>query len=230
MENTSPFCKDLSMNTRRFWIAFGSLILLALPVPFQTAAPAADNPAPDAPAASAPAASATHPAVGDKAKDFSLKTLDGKEIKLSELLKTGPVVVVQLRGWVGYQCPICQRQTGELIAHAKDFAAAGAKVVFIYPGPNDNLKEHAAEFTNAVPGAKPPPAGTGFPEGFSFVLDPGLKFVNAWNLRWDKKGETAYPSTFIVSKEGTITYAKISKSHGDRATSADILKSLAGKP
>src|SRR5215469_9168178 len=80
------------------------------------------------------------PAVGDAAKDFALDTMDGKTVRLSELTKKGPVVLVVLRGWVGYQCPICTRQVGELRAHANELSDAGANVVLVYPGPAQGLK------------------------------------------------------------------------------------------
>jgi hypothetical protein len=43
------------------------------------------------------------PAVGDKARDFTAKRLDGRPVHLAELTKGGPVVMLMLRGWVGYQ-------------------------------------------------------------------------------------------------------------------------------
>jgi AhpC/TSA family len=74
------------------------------------------------------------PAVGDHARDFTLNRLDGKAIRLSALTREGPVVMLMLRGWVGYQCPICNRQVGDFIAHGKAFQAAGANVILVYPG------------------------------------------------------------------------------------------------
>lgn len=58
-----------------------------------------------------------------------------KTAKLSELTKTGPVVLVVLRGYPGYQCPICTRQVADLRRNADEFAKLGAKVVLVYPGP-----------------------------------------------------------------------------------------------
>src|SRR5678815_2627008 len=47
------------------------------------------------------------PGVREKAPDFSLKTLDDQTVELAKLTPQGPVVVIMLRGWVGYQCPVC---------------------------------------------------------------------------------------------------------------------------
>jgi hypothetical protein len=87
------------------------------------------------------------PAVGAKATDFTLNTLDGKAVTLSEINKSAPVVVVVLRGWNGYQCPLCNQQVGDLVSHSADLAAANAQVVLVYPGVADGLAlgvEHAS--------------------------------------------------------------------------------------
>ena len=49
------------------------------------------------------AAVAQPPAVGEVAVDFTLDRVDGQSVSLSVLRRSGPVVVLMLRGWVGYQ-------------------------------------------------------------------------------------------------------------------------------
>lgn len=49
------------------------------------------------------AASGQLPVVGEAARDFTLTRIDGRVVTLSDLQKSGPVVVIMLRGWVGYQ-------------------------------------------------------------------------------------------------------------------------------
>ena len=163
-------------------------------------------------------APSTMTVVGNPAPDFSLKDIKGNELKLSDLTQKGPVVLIQLRGWVGYQCPICTRQFGDFITHRDALDAAGAQVVFVYPGPALGLEDHAKDFIS----------GKGLPASFHFLLDPDLVFVNAYGLRWDKKGETAYPSTFVIDRKGIFQFVKISHSHGDRATTAEVLNVLKG--
>ena len=163
------------------------------------------------------AAQAAPPAVGDKARDFTLNRLDGKPIQLSALTKEGPVVMLMLRGWVGYQCPICNRQVGDFLSHAKEFQAAGANVVLVYPGAADLVQGKAEDFVT----------GKTLPDRFHFLVDPDLKTVNLYHLRWNAPGETAYPSSFVFDKQGTVRFVKISQSHGDRSSAADILGVLA---
>ena len=162
--------------------------------------------------------SASVPTVGDKVPDFALEDLDGKEILLSKLNADSSVVLVVLRGYPGYQCPICSVQVGGLIGKARDFGLANAKVLLVYPGPAESLNARAAEFIK----------GKMLPENFLFVTDPDYKVTQAYGLRWDAARETAYPSTFVIDQKGVVRFSKISKSHGDRAKPADILDALNG--
>lgn len=160
------------------------------------------------------------PTLGAKAPALDVRTVDDKPVRLAPLLKRGPVVLVVLRGWPGYQCPFCTRQVGELIGHADDFAKRRSAVVLVYPGPTDGLKGHADEFI----------AGKDVPKSFRFAIDPGYDFTNRYGLRWDAPHETAYPSTFVIGRDGRVAYAKVSHAHGDRAPIADILAALDALP
>lgn len=171
------------------------------------------------PSASSAAPAAKPPAVGDVANDFELPALVGDPVKLSKLTDAGPVVLVVLRGYPGYQCPLCSRQVAEYLGKADAFKKAGATVVFVYPGPGEKLKDKANEFIK----------GKDYPEHFRFVLDPDYTFTKAYHLRWDAKGETAYPSAFVLDGARKVTFAKVSGGHGDRAAAADVLKALPGK-
>ncbi len=164
-------------------------------------------------------ASALHageiPKMGDKAPDFTLKTLDDQTVRLGELTAKGKVVLVVLRGWPGYQCPICDRQVQDFVQSASAFAEAKVQVVFVYPGPASDLKAHAEEFKTMK--------GKQWPKDFLYVIDPDYTMVNAYNLRWNAPKETAYPSTFILDNKGVIRFEKISHGHGDRTKAADML-------
>ena len=160
------------------------------------------------------------PEVGDMAPDFALMNLRDKKIRLSALTKKGPVVLIVLRGYPGYQCPLCTAQFAQLRAHAAEFAKAKARVLLIYPGPSDELKKRADEFVK----------GEALPANFEFVIDPNYAVVNLYGLRWDAPNETAYPSTFVLNGARQVLFAKVSKGHGDRSTPAQILAALPKNP
>lgn len=156
------------------------------------------------------------PKVGSEAKDFELTALGGEKVKLSKLTESGPVVLVVLRGYPGYQCPLCTRQFNEIRAKADEFKTAGANVVFIYPGPADNLKAKADEFVK----------GKDYPAHVHVLLDPDYSFTTAYGLRWDAKNETAYPSAFVIGKDRKVTFAKVSTTHAGRVPATELLAAV----
>jgi peroxiredoxin Q/BCP len=160
--------------------------------------------------------SSAPPAIGDKAPDFTLPGVDGTDVKLSAELQRGPVVLILLRGWPGYQCPFCVRQYGDFIRHGDELASAGARVIWVYPGLAD-VQQRAAAFA----------AGAAAPSHFRLALDASFAFTNAYHLRWDAKNETTYPSTFVIDKRGVIRWAQISRTHDGRALATDVLTALA---
>ncbi len=159
---------------------------------------------------------AAQPKVGYKAAPVTWGALDGGKLSLTDLTAKGPVVLVVLRGFPGYQCPVCTSQMGSLLSCSEQFAAANTRVILVYPGPAEGLQAHAQEFVS----------GKQIPKNFRIVLDPDYAFTNQYGLRWNASGETAYPSTFVLEKGGKVVFAKVSKSHGDRSTAPEILKAL----
>lgn len=159
---------------------------------------------------------ATWPQIGSIAPDFTLRTLDDQSVRLSELTARSDIVLVVLRGWPGYQCPFCTRQAHDFVSNAEKLKAAGVKVVMVYPGPADDLKAHATEFLQ----------NKDWPNDILFVLDPDYSFTKAYGLRWDAPRETAYPSTFIIGKDGKVLFAHVNKQHGDRVSADAVLKAL----
>ena len=167
-----------------------------------------------------PWASADHVTdVGGSAPAFSLQAAAGTQsgtVTLDSITADGPAVVVVLRGFPGYQCPLCTRQVGQFLSKAKQFEAKGTSVLFVYPGPASNLNGRAAEFLR----------GTTLPKPFTLVLDPDYTFTNAYHLRWNAPRETAYPTTLVVDQDGKILFSKVSKGHGGRTSPDEILSKL----
>ena len=160
------------------------------------------------------AGAAGPPAQGDTAPNFTLRTLDDRPVELKQLTVKSPVVLVVLRGWPGYQCPLCTRQVNDFVGQASEFDAVGAQVLMVYPGPAADLRNHAEEFLH----------NKNWPKNFLFVIDPDFTFTKSYGLRWDSKNETAYPSTFILDKSNKVRFAHVSKQHGDRVGSVAVLK------
>lgn len=158
---------------------------------------------------------------GDKAPDFELPVQGSDDfVRLSTLLEDGPVVVVVLRGYPGYQCSLCQQQYGSLINRARALAKATdnkpGRVVLIYPGDDKSLESRARQFIGSRK----------VPETFVVALDPGLEMVSEWGLRWNRTRETAYPATYVIGAGQRVKWMKVSRSHAGRATVQEILEAL----
>lgn len=160
------------------------------------------------------------PAVGVKAPDFSSNTPDGHEVTMSKEIHGQGLVLVVLRGFPGYQCPFCVKQVHDFVEHADNFAAKNVRVLLVYPGPPAQLNQHAKEFLQKQ---------ANLPANIVLVTDPDYKVTHLYGLRWDAPHETAYPSTFILDRNGSILFEKISHSHGDRLSAQDTLDHIAAK-
>lgn len=156
---------------------------------------------------------------GDKALRFKCIDLEGKPFEFQPDQSGRWTVLVILRGYPGYQCPLCSKQVGELLAVADELSRARADVVFVYPGLTKELTAKGKEFL----------ADRQLPTGFSMAIDQDYEVVKAYRVRWQAPRETAYPATFVIDPTGVIRYAKISQTHGDRAPVKDVLAAL-GKP
>ena len=161
-------------------------------------------------------AHAAPPRVHDPAPEFTLHSIRGGSVRLSELTRENMVVLIVLRGFPGYQCPVCNRQTKEYLDSAQKFADASAKVVLVYPGARLNLDARAAEFA----------AGKQFPAHFELLIDPDYELTNSYSLRWDAPNETAFPATFVIDQQRKIVFSKVSKSHGGRTNPAEVMPYL----
>lgn len=157
---------------------------------------------------------------GAKMADFSGTTMHGAPFQLSRLIEKGSVALVMLRGFPGYQCPVCSTQVAGYIAKAAEFEKQITLVVFIYPGQVKGLDKKAKEFTS------PLEAKQGLPDNFIFVIDNDYAITNLLGLRWNVPNETAYPAAFVIDHKGYIQYVKISDSHHGRATAGEILEFL----
>jgi len=87
----------------------------------------------------------------------------------------------------------------------------------LYPGPPADLDAHAKDFLTKQ---------AELPQNVQLVIDPNYTVTNRYGLRWDAPHETAYPSTFILDRKGSVIFEKVSHSHGDRTSAEEILSKL----
>jgi peroxiredoxin len=155
--------------------------------------------------------------VGDRAIDFDLPIADDEGyLSLRDEYKQGPIVLIVLRGFPGYQCPVCTQHFSSLANRSKALSAETHRVILVYPGEDGVLEKRAREFMGT----------RRLPQPLVIVRDDGMQMVEEWGLRWRARKETAYPATYVIDRNGRIRWQQISKSHAGRSSVQDILKEL----
>jgi cytochrome c biogenesis protein CcmG/thiol:disulfide interchange protein DsbE len=121
--------------------------------------------------------------VGDEVPDFILTTFNGEDYQLSEL--RGKVVVVNL--WASW-CTPCEQEAAELQAAWEHYKGSG-EVIFLGAAYSDTDVE-AAKYMEMF--------GITYPSGH----DLGTKLYRTFNA-------SGVPETYIIDRNGKLTYAKI---------------------
>ncbi len=142
--------------------------------------------------------------------------LDGKLVSSTKLLEKGPVVLIVMRGFPGYDCPACSAQLADFVKQSDAFKAAGAQIMIVYPGSIQDLEAKAKGFVSKQQ----------LTDSFHLVIDKELKIVKQLGLFWDAPKETAYPTTLVADRQGKIRFVKISRTHGGRTKAAEVIAAL----
>ena len=177
-------------------------------------------------------------AVGPPAPDAVFRDERGRDVRLSDFWKDGPVVLLFLRH---FGCPFCRLQLEQMQRYYQAIRGRGAEVVGICQG----TAEETAEFRRA--------AGVTFP----CVGDPakrsyeayGLGRGNVWQIfvepilpgiqtlwagyRFDVRGTLRphsdwyqLPGVAIVDTDGVVRYLHRGHHPGDIPSPADLLAAL----
>lgn len=168
--------------------------------------------------------------VGDKAPLFTAKDNSGKNLNLKALLKANKAVVLFF--YRGQWCPYCNKQIKQLQDSLQLLTAKGAYVVGVTPETSDNISK-TIEKTKA---------------SFSMVQDKGYTIMKAYdvNYRMDddlfakykgygidlekNNGNTDHilpvPATYVIGKDGKITYVHFDKDITKRAAVSTIMAKI----
>lgn len=156
--------------------------------------------------------------VGQKAPDFRLPNVDGKEYSLASW-KDKPVVVVV---FTCNHCPYARAYEDRLIAIQKDFAARGVQLVAI--NPNDATGYPEDSFDNMVKRA----AEKNFP--YPYLRDETQRTARAYGAEYT-------PEAYVLDAERIVRYiGRVDDNwqHPEKVRSHDLRRAieavLAGRP
>ena len=168
--------------------------------------------------------------IGDKAPNFALTNASGKVISLKDLLQRGRVVLTFYRGaW----CPYCNLQLRHFQQILPQLSEAGAQFVAVSPMTSDhslNMKQ-----TNELQFEVLSDIGNQVARQFTAIINNPASSIQAMaelgydfhGFYADKSAELPVPATFVIAKNGNVTFA--ASEGGDyrqRVEAKDILDAL----
>jgi peroxiredoxin len=127
--------------------------------------------------------------VGDKAADFKLKNVDGKNVSLADYKQAKGFIVV----FTCNHCPFAKAYESRIMALDKKYAVKGYPVIAIQP--NDGSAVPDDNFANMQARAKE--KGYSFP----YLLDESQATAHAF-------GATRTPHVFVLQKSGADNIVK----------------------
>lgn len=167
--------------------------------------------------------------LNSKAPDFKAKDQDGNDVRLRDLLKKGKVVLVFYRGeW----CPYCNRNLKKLADSLQLIVDKGATLVAVSPEKPESIAK-TVEKTHAT---------------YPVLHDEDLKIMKAYDVEFEVPENTLkryrnagikideingkngnylpIPATYIIDKEGNITYRFFNQDYKKRPSVKEILDHL----
>ncbi|WP_046755664.1 peroxiredoxin-like family protein [Kordia jejudonensis] len=166
---------------------------------------------------------------GDTLPEIVLGNALGNEVKVNDILKTHKVIIAFYRGnW----CPYCNIQLRALQEAVPQFEAKGAKLVVIAPELPDNslTTKEKNELTFEVLSDIDMIVARNM--NLVYKLPTELqelykKFgINLEESQGNAKHELPIAATYVVEKDGTISYHFLEEDYKLRADPKDILKVL----
>jgi len=166
---------------------------------------------------------------GDVAPEFALPNVHGEQIRLSELLADGPVVLTFYRGgW----CPYCNLQLRAYQRVLPEIRALGAALVAISPELPDQAlstaEKNALEFEvlSDVEGD----AGRAYRLVFAFSEELRQTYLAAGNdlsaRNADGQWRLPIPATYVIDRDCRVRLAFVDPEYRHRLEPAQILATL----
>lgn len=168
--------------------------------------------------------------VGASAPDVTLPDAMNRPVRLSDLWRRGPVVLIFYRGgW----CPYCNLELRAWNEHLPSLKHLGAQLVAVSPQTPDNSLSTSQKNELAYPVLSDSELLATEAFGVGFELPPqlidlygrvghDLPVLNG-NGRW----VLPVPATYVIDREGNVVFAHIEADYRERAEPALVLDAVA---
>lgn len=166
---------------------------------------------------------------GDVAPDFALPTNENRTVRLSDLLKRGPLVLFFVRGlW----CPFCAAQLSATVNMADDFAKAGLGIAVVTPETAGRAGKLAERHQTSFPVFCDVDMGVALSYGCLFPVPPDEQQHLASRgidlTRYSGSGAwfMPLPTAFGIGRDGRIIRVHGAADPRERPEPADMLEDL----
>lgn len=164
--------------------------------------------------------------IGSTIPDIAVKNIDGENVKLRDIVKEKPTILVFYRGgW----CPYCNRHLADLKKIEDDLSKEGYQVFAISADRPDLLKRtlDKNELTYTLLSDAPMTAAKAF--GIAFKMDDkAVENYKSYGI--DLEEDSGYdhhllpaPAVFIVNQEGTIKFSYVNPDYKERIDGGILL-------
>ena len=167
--------------------------------------------------------------VGQQAKDFTLPNATGGDLSLTALIEDGPLVISFYRGgW----CPYCNLEFKALADALPNIRELGANLIGISPELPDNSM--STKEKHQLPFDVLSDVGNKVAREYGIVMDVPPSMVPLY-LKWgldvpaangDDSWQLPIPATYVIDRDGAISFAFINKNYIERCEPAEIIKAL----
>jgi peroxiredoxin len=167
--------------------------------------------------------------IGSRAPVFALQDARGKTVRSTDLLALGPLVVKFFRGrW----CPYCMTELEAWQTAYPLLRERGALLVAISPQlvrQNDfTVQRHSLSFPVLTDAG----AALGTQFGIAYTVPEPLRLhyrsilINIPFINGDQSWRLPLPATFVIQRDGVITFAEAHADHRVRPDPADVMAML----
>jgi len=161
--------------------------------------------------------------------DFELKDAHGKSIKVSNELKKGPVILTFYRGgW----CPYCNEQLNGYQQKLSMFEKLGAQLIAVSPDKPESEQDTISKNEIKFKILSDPLNAIAKKYGLVFKVEKDLRDVylgfgiDLEKSQGNNKWELPIPATYVIQKNGKISYSFLDVNYKNRASVEDITNAL----